>query len=103
MVVKPARVTDPGMATLFDGPSLTPADGERLGRCLQAVRDIMADGRWRTFEQIMAALSVQGISASEAGVSARLRDLRKDRFGGYVVERRRRTAGVWEYRVVGRR
>ena len=38
-------------------------------------------------------------AASEASVSARLRDLRKPRFGGHTVERRRRTQSVWEYRL----
>lgn len=37
--------------------------------------------------------------AAVASISARLRDLRKPKFGGYVVERRRRTVGTWEYRV----
>lgn len=36
---------------------------------------------------------------SEAGISARLRDLRKPRFGGYQVERRRVEGGLFEYRI----
>lgn len=34
------------MTTLFDGPHLSHNDDVRLGRCLAAVRDIMADGHW---------------------------------------------------------
>lgn len=87
------------MTTLFDGPHLSHSDDVRLGRCLAAVRDIMADGQWRTFDEIQALLHRREIVASEAGVSARLRDLRKPKFGGMAVEKRRRTEGVWEYRL----
>lgn len=36
---------------------------------------------------------------SIAGVSARIRDLRKVRNGGHMVQRRRRSEGTWEYGV----
>ena len=39
----------------------------------------------------------------QASISARLRDLRKPRNGGYVIERRRRgeaAKGIFEYRMV---
>lgn len=83
---------------LFDGPSITPADTVRLTGQLQRVRDYMADGAWRTLAEIAGR-----VSGSEAGVSARLRDLRKKRFGEFRVERRRRGEGLWEYRVLWRR
>jgi hypothetical protein len=57
----------------------------------------MIDGQWRTLAEISAV-----IRCPEASVSARLRDLRKNKFGGYLVERRRRGAerrGLFEYRV----
>lgn len=75
-------------------------DGERLTGQFARVRALMADGRWRTLAEIAEAAG-----GSEAGVSARLRDLRKERFGGHTVERRRRgepSAGLWEYRLLVR-
>ena len=59
-------------------------DGERLRRQLYAVRKVMFDNQWRTLKQLS-----EEVDAPEASVSARLRDLRKKKFGGYVVERMR--------------
>jgi len=81
----------------FDGPTFDAAtDGARLTGQLHRVLAVMQSGEWRTLREISAL-----VRGSEAGVSARLRDLRKPRFGGRVVERRRRCAGLWEYRVGG--
>lgn len=78
---------------LFDGTTFSqPLDGHRLGDQLAKVRAVMADGQWRTLYAISAA-----VGAPEQSVSARLRDLRKERFGGYDVRRRRVAGGVWEY------
>jgi hypothetical protein len=100
--------------TLFDLPSL-PAprrmtfDGDtyearhdqaRLARQTQVVFDVMSDGRWRTLSEL--AGEAGGIP--EASASARLRDMRKRKFGGHTVERRRRgeaAKGLFEYRMVG--
>lgn len=85
----------------FDGVTYDAAqDARRLTTELKRVKALMADGRWRTLAEIR---EVTG--GSEAGVSARLRDLRKRAFGKYTVERRRRgkpKAGLWEYRVLAR-
>jgi hypothetical protein len=73
-------------------------DAPRLSTLLGAVLGLMVDGRWRTLAEIHRALG----RGSEASISARLRDLRKPKFGGYLVHRRRRgeaTAGVHEYRL----
>jgi hypothetical protein len=51
-------------------------------------------GMWKTLAEI--ALET---GAPEASASAQLRHLRKERFGGYRVERRRRSESQWEYRV----
>jgi hypothetical protein len=83
---------------LFDGPDLQRADEVRLTGQLLRVRGAMEGGVWRTLTELA---DLTGRS-SEAGVSARLRDLRKSRFGGHTVERRRRTQGLWEYRVLFR-
>lgn len=85
---------------LFDGRTFEEdKDGQRLSRLLTAVKRCMQDGEWRTLAEIHRAIGYQG---TEASVSARLRDLRKDKFGGYTVERRRRgepSDGLFEYRV----
>jgi predicted ArsR family transcriptional regulator len=59
----------------------------------------MVDGKWRTLREIADALTIP-----EASASARLRDLRKERFGNYQVERQRRgegRKGLFEYRMGG--
>ena len=79
----------------FDGPDVEPADAERLHTLLGRVLEVMRDGRWRTLAEIKAVAG-----GSETSVSARLRDLRKPKWGGFRVERRRTaTHGLWEYRV----
>lgn len=77
----------------------TAKDRERLAGQLERVTRLMCDGRWRTLAEI-----AQSVNGSEAGVSARLRDLRKRRFGGHAVERRRIYGGngLHEYRVLPR-
>lgn len=84
----------------FDGETYEPEhDGARLSRLLERVRAVMLDGQWRTLAELVVSCG-----GTEASVSARLRDLRKDRFGGWCVERRRRGAekrGLFEYRVRG--
>ena len=83
----------------FDGSTYEPAlDKHRLASQLQSVTFLMIDGVWRTLQEIADELKIP-----EASASARLRDLRKVRFGSNRVERRRRGAekrGLFEYRVV---
>ncbi len=87
-------------APAFGGQTYEPKhDLARLTNQLGRVRELMADREWRTLHQIM--VGIHGIS--EAGVSARLRDLRKPRHGGHTVERRRLGEprnGLWEYRLL---
>lgn len=83
----------------FDGATYEPErDRERLTRELDRVRGLMEDGEWRTLAAIAEATG-----APEASVSARLRDLRKQRHGSRIVERRYVSDGLWEYRLGGRR
>jgi hypothetical protein len=88
----------------FDGESFDPQiDGDRLSRQFSQVRAIMLRGAWVTVREIARELN----GASDASVSARVRDLRKVRFGGYDIQRRRRRTGAdpgtcWEYRSFGR-
>ena len=82
----------------FGGVTYEPKHDEvRLTGQLARVRDCMADGLWRTLDEIKAVTGDQ-----TQAISARLRDLRKIRFGMHTVERRRRgepSLGIWEYRV----
>lgn len=79
----------------FDGETYVhERDSDRLGAQLRRVREFMADGAWRTLEQIAVATN-----SPPASVSARLRDMRKPRFGGHLVERRYLRRGLFEYRL----
>ena len=72
-------------------------DGNRLRTLRDRIRDLMLDGRWRTFSEIQLYCG-----GSETGISAKLRDLRKTAYGAYAVNRRRRgnpNYGLWEYQV----
>lgn len=72
-----------------------PLDKLRLAGQLGRVLAVMEDGTWRTLAELAEATG-----DPEASVSARLRDLRKPKFGGRQVQAQRRgdpTAGVWEY------
>ena len=81
----------------FDGHTYDASlDAERLSGQLLRVWSLMRDGKWRTLAEIAEA-----VGGSEAGVSARLRDLRKPRYGAMTVERRRSELhnGLWLYRL----
>ena len=79
----------------FDGSTYEPTlDQGRLNSQQSRVFDVMGDGEWRTLDQLSAATGDPTPS-----VSARLRDLRKPRFGGHQVDRRRRSPGLFEYRL----
>lgn len=83
-------------AKRFDGSTYSPADDcSRLTGQLLAVYQATADGRWHTLSHLARVAD-----ASEASVSARLRDLRKERFGQHKVERKRVDGGQYVYRRV---
>ncbi len=68
---------------------------------LQTVKQIMSDGRFRTLEEIaLIAKQLSGNKATVPSISARLRDLRKAKYGGFKVERSIRSPGLFEYRVL---
>lgn len=78
-----------------DGETFDPGtDTVRLNAQMRRVADVMGDSRWRTLAEL-----AEQTGDPEASVSARLRDFRKPRFGGFVVLRRRRQGGLWEYRL----
>lgn len=86
----------------FDGQTYDPRlDGVRLGKQLRSVRDYLASlprDRLVTLRELSEALHYP-----EASISARIRDLRKDRWGGLTVERQRLDRGLWGYRLIGPR
>ena len=57
--------------------------------------EAIRDGGWYSLSDVAAITG-----DPEAAVSARLRDFRKARFGGHVVERRRVSGGLFEYRLI---
>lgn len=84
-----------GLVPHFDGETyVAERDHDRLAKQLNAVRDLMIDGRWRTLYGISLTTGF-----AEASISARLRDCRKEKYGGYTVARRHIANGLWEYQV----
>jgi hypothetical protein len=89
----------PGRLPDFDGDTYAPdLDWERLGNQLKRVIEVMRDRKWRTLDEI------QDITGDRTqSISARLRDLRKEKFGRHSVIHRRRgepRLGIWEYRLL---
>lgn len=81
----------------YGGKTFDPAlDEERLNEQTIRIYRLMNDSLWRTLAEI-----AEETKDPEASISARLRDLRKEDFGGFVVNRRRRKAGsgLWEYQL----
>lgn len=82
----------------FNGSDYIPEfDKERLTGQIKRVYACMSDGVWRTLGEIE---EVTG--DPQASISAQLRHLRKSRFGGHEVGKRRRgeaEIGLWEYQL----
>ena len=77
----------------YDGATYDAAqDKARLTRQLQQVFTLIQDGHWRTPEDFEAQLG-----ARWASINARLRDLRKAKFGGFLIARRRIGPGLFQY------
>ena len=80
----------------FDGATFSyERDSSRLGDQMCAVLTLMADGQWRTLAGIASETG-----APESSVSARLRDLRKPKFGGHTVNRQYIRRGLHGYQLV---
>jgi len=87
----------------FDGKTYDPeVDGKRLTTQFQRVSAYMMNGEWHTIPEIVKAVSFAPYDqASEGGVSARLRDFRKEKFGSHTVNRRRKAGGgTFEYQLI---
>ena len=80
---------------LFNGSDYEPdRDHARLSAQHERIRDLMLDGKSRTLKQIAKAAN-----APEASVSAQLRHLRKERFGGFTVDKVNLGNGKYSYTV----
>lgn len=81
---------------MFSGATFDPAlDGERLNTQLHRVYDVLRDHAWHTLPELR-----EKCGGSDAALSARIRDLRKPRFGFHTIESRRVREGLWAYRLV---
>ena len=69
-------------------------DGKRLNAQAEAVWQVMRDRQWHTLEEI-----AEKARCPQASASARLRDLRKARFGSRIVDREYVGNGLWRYRI----
>ena len=77
------------------GPAFDEAkDGVRLFKQRDMILQHMLNGSWQTLGEIEIALNYP-----QASISAQLRHLRKKDHGGYIVDKRRRGKGTWEYQV----
>lgn len=81
-------------APQFDGATVQAEDVPRLSGQLATIAELVSDRRWWTLRDL-----AERAACSEASASARLRDLRKPRFGSHTIERRRRDGGLFEYRL----
>lgn len=80
----------------FDGPTIEPVrDNQRLHFQLAQVFELMKDGKWRTLGAIE-----RETGAPAPSVSARLRDLRKQKFGGHTVNREYVGEGLYRYQLI---
>lgn len=79
----------------FDGSTYdAKRDSNRLGDQYLRVLNAMSDGKWHTLNELSEQTG-DGI----ASISARLRDMRKERFGSHKVEREYVGGGLFQYRL----
>jgi hypothetical protein len=83
----------------FDGSNyVIDLDKARLTGQIKRVYDLMSDKQWRTLNQIAYITK-----DPHASISAQLRNLRKERFGGHAINKRRKgdkDQGLWEYQLI---
>ena len=94
-----------GKRNKFDGAEYVPGvDDKRLTGQILRVFECMKDGKWRTLSEIRTAIHGTFFKADgEASISAQIRNLKKQKWGGHVIERRPRgdrERGLWEYRIL---
>lgn len=83
----------------FDGTTYEPErDHVRLKGALLRTYERMSDGRWYALSYL-----AEYVGCSEAAVSARIRDLRKSKYGGHAVECEYVQRGLHRYRLIVRK
>ena len=81
---------------MFNGSDYVPErDDVRLSGQIKRVHSLMIDGIPRTLRQISNATG-----DPEASVSAQLRHLKKERFGGFIVDKTHLGNGLYQYRLL---
>lgn len=97
---------NPQLSIDFDGATYSPKlDKERLKGQMGRVYQIMKNGDWWSLQQIQVESEFRfNAHDSEAAISARLRDFRKDKFKMIYpvrgMESRRFEGGLWKYRLI---
>jgi hypothetical protein len=92
----PPKLPEPPPDTAFDGRTYLPQrDYIRLKGQLGKVFALMRDAKWRTLVDIKRV-----VGGSEAAISARLRDLRKEKYGAHDVDREHLGDGLFMYRLI---
>jgi hypothetical protein len=80
---------------VFDGKTFDfLKDSPRLTSLLHKVLDYLKDGQYHSLHDIQVHCG-----GTECSVSARLRDLRKIKFGSHHIEAKREEGGLWTYRL----
>ena len=98
--IKPSDITsefDSTEVTMrFDGDDYQPPrDNPRLTKQYMRVFEYMKDAQWRTLRDI-----ADTTGDPEASVSAQLRHMRKERFGGHRVEKEYSANGLYYYQLI---
>jgi DNA-binding MarR family transcriptional regulator len=83
----------------FDGSDIdSEKDNLRLAGQLKVIYDLVKDGKYRTLREIEDETNYP-----QSSISAQLRNLRKERYGSFNIEKRSRgdrENGLFEYRIV---
>jgi len=81
----------------FDGETYDKnRDQVRLSRQIDKVQQFLEGNDYVTLDEISAATGIKNISS----ISARIRDLRKDRHGNRVVDRKYISDGLYSYKLM---
>jgi hypothetical protein len=79
----------------FDGDDYqSDRDKPRLTGQIKSVFEVISDQEWWSVRRIS-----KHTGAPEPSVSAQLRNLRKERFGGHTIEREYRGSGLYLFRL----
>lgn len=79
---------------------MTGHDPKKAAKSVHPVFKIMCSGRWLTLSEIGICLNLMNHHLPEQSISARVRDLRKPKYGGHTITRRAtKTEGVFEYQL----